>query len=163
VTMIDTSSRSRVEVRRIEVLEPDAVSLLLEESEMEGFRFVRRLVNEYASGANQFDAPGEALLGAYSLDLIGVCGLNRDPYLDDPSVGRVRRLYVSPRCRHRGVGRSLVGAVIREAGRQYRVLVLRSDAPEACAFYRALGFSAGPRLEHATHYLDLTEAERGLN
>ena len=26
--------------------------------------------------------------------LVGVCGLNVDPYLDDPSVGRVRHLYV---------------------------------------------------------------------
>ena len=145
------------------MLEPDAVSPLLQESELEGFRFVRRLVNEYASGANQFDAPGEALLGAYRPELIGVCGLNGDPYTDDPTVGRVRRLYVSPRCRHRGVGRSLVEAVIREAERHYRVLVLKADAPEACAFYRALGFSPGPLLEHATHYLDLTEAEGGVN
>ncbi len=161
--MIDTGNVARVEVRRIEVLEPNAASRPLEESELEGLRFVRRLVDEYASGANRFAAPGEALLGAYRPELIGVCGLNRDPYTDDPSIGRVRRLYVSPRCRRRGVGRALVDAIIREAGRHYRVLVLRADGPAACAFYRALDFSAGPRFEHATHYLDQTEAEGGLN
>src|SRR5215510_16264793 len=53
---------------------------LLAESEREGSRFVRRIVDEWAAGTNRFDRPGEALFTARLGDRrIGVCGLNVDP------------------------------------------------------------------------------------
>lgn len=150
-------------VRGIKLLEPGKMSGLLQESESEGFGFIRRLVDDYVSGANRFAASGEALYGAYYPGLVGICGLNRDPYLSDPNVGRVRHLYVLRSYRRAGVGRSLVGTVIADARSHFRLLVLRTTNPEADKFYRALGFSAEPRLEQATHYLDLSGAdgERG--
>ncbi len=43
-------------VRAIKLLEPGEMSGLLQESESEGFGFVRRLVDDYATGVNRFDA-----------------------------------------------------------------------------------------------------------
>ncbi len=146
-------------VRGIKLLEPGEMSDLLQESESEGFGFIRRLVDDYASGVNRFDDPAEALYGAYYPRLVGTCGLNRDPYLSDPNVGRVRHVYVLPSYRRAGVGRSLVATLIADAQSHFRLLVLRTTNPEADRFYRALGFSAEPRFEQATHYLDLSRAD----
>src|SRR5262245_21325780 len=93
------------------------------ESLREGFRFVERLCNEWVSGANRFAGPGEALFLALDDDhVVGVCGLNRDPYTGDPSIGRVRSLYVAPTHRHHGVGRALLKTVITYARSNFRVL-----------------------------------------
>lgn len=143
---------------RIESLRFDEIDDLLRESEAEGFRFVRRLVEEYRTGENRFDKSGEALFGLYHHGrLVGVCGLNRDPFLDDPPAGRVRRLYVPPSWRGKGLGRRLVEAVVGEARRHFRLLVLRTDTEAGAAFYRALGFQTEPRVPGATHHLPLTE------
>ena len=57
-----------------------------------GFRFLTRLINEWHSGANRFDAPGECLMAAYlNQQLIGIGGLSVDPYADN-NVARLRRV-----------------------------------------------------------------------
>ena len=40
---------------------PDDIGLLADAAEKEGFRVVRRLMNEWSSGGNRFDRPGETL------------------------------------------------------------------------------------------------------
>jgi GNAT superfamily N-acetyltransferase len=130
---------------------------LLVESRQQGFDFVDRLVANYQSGANRFDRPGEKLFAAYdSGRLIGVGGLNRDPYLTDGDTGRVRHLYVLDRCRRQGVGAALMARIISEARLSFRRLTLRTFTAEADRFYRALGFLTEPEIEGATHYLDLS-------
>lgn len=129
---------------------------LVEESEREGFRFLRRLHDDYRDGSNRFDQPGEGLFAAWLSDRpVGVCGLNRDPYVPDGRTGRVRRLYVHPSVRQLGVGRSLVTAVIAKARETYPIIRLRTKNPAADAFYRRLGFSP-VESEAATHVLRLT-------
>ncbi|WP_235918096.1 GNAT family N-acetyltransferase [Paenibacillus lutrae] len=47
----------------------------------EGFRHLTRLVEDYHAGANRFDQTGEALfLCRLENKIVGICGLNRDPY-----------------------------------------------------------------------------------
>jgi hypothetical protein len=66
---------------------------LIAESEL---RFVRRLADDWVSVANRFDRPGEALFVArLPGQVVGVRGLNVDPYTAEPGVGRVRHLYVA--------------------------------------------------------------------
>ncbi len=43
---------------------PEGLAALLADDERAETRFVRRLVDEWASGANRFDRPGEVLFGA---------------------------------------------------------------------------------------------------
>lgn len=121
-----------------------------------GIDFVRRLFEDWMSGANRFDQPGEALLGAWQGDrLVGVGGLNRDPYAADEGVGRLRHVYVLASHRRLGIGETLVRRLLREAEGHFRVVRLRAVSPEAAAFYRVLGFSdcAEPA---ATHVIPVT-------
>ena len=75
-------------IARVTDLSRDRLAVLLAESEASGYRFVRRLVNEWERGVNRFTRPGEALFAAESGgQVVGVCGLNIDPYLEDPRVG----------------------------------------------------------------------------
>lgn len=77
---------------------------LLRESCAEGFDHVRRLIAHWEDGSNRFERLGEKLFGAFHEDaLIGVGGLNIDPYAGDPAIGRVRHLYVLPNHRRHGV------------------------------------------------------------
>jgi GNAT superfamily N-acetyltransferase len=137
--------------------EPDAeLGALVAESEQAGLRFVRRLVEEWASGANRFDRPGEALFGAW-VDgrLVGVCGLNADPYAAEARVGRVRHLYVLSAFRRSGVGQRLIAEVIRAARGPFDTLRLRTDNAGAARLYEALGFRRTTPATHCTHVMDL--------
>ena len=90
-------AEAEVFVTELRNLNVDYLYPLVLESENEKFRFVRRLYDEYAGGANRFDRDGEALFVAHHLDqIVGICGLNQDPYSQFGNVGRVRRLYVHP-------------------------------------------------------------------
>lgn len=146
-------------VDRIRELPPDGLADLVAESERFGFRFLRRLLDEWTAGVNRFDRPGEALFAA-SIDgrVVGVCGLNADPYGAGPRVGRVRRLYVLSAHRRGGVGRRLVAEVVAAARGTFDRLHLRTDNPEAARFYERLGFRPCANLEDCTHVLDLTPA-----
>jgi hypothetical protein len=65
-------------------------SALVDESLLDGYRHVKRLADDYSSGSNLFDQPGEALFAAFLQDkLAGVGGLNQDPYAEGHNVGRV--------------------------------------------------------------------------
>jgi N-acetylglutamate synthase-like GNAT family acetyltransferase len=130
----------------------DTAELLIE-SEKEGFRNIHRLVNEYNEGINRFQHEDEALFGCrVGHRVIGICGLNRDPY-SDGSIGRLRRLYVLKEFRHHGAGRRLVEAVIHKASSHYSKLVLRTDNPKAADFYKKLGFKEVKGDVRITHEL----------
>jgi GNAT superfamily N-acetyltransferase len=123
----------------------------------EGYAFVQQLVDEYQSGTNRFDGQGGVLLGGYvEHELIAVGGVQRDPYLNDPAVGRVRHVYVQPTYRRLGVGRLLMGALIEHARNHFEILTLRTPTTHGDAFYTTLGFSREPRFAEATHWMSLT-------
>lgn len=145
-----------VRVERLRALPADRLAPLIVESEPAGLRFVGRLVQEWESGRNCFDRPGEALFGA-RLDrlLVGVCGLNVDPYASDPRVGRVRHLYVLTAHRRLGVGGKLVGAVVAAAHGRFAALRLSTASPEAARLYESLGFRRHAGDAHCTHLMEL--------
>lgn len=131
---------------------PEDIALLLGESLAEGHNLVERLVDEWDDGSNRFDRPGEiAVQARLGAKLVGVGGLNRDPYLDDPMVGRIRHLYVLPDARRRGVGRVLVLALLDEARTHFCRVRLRTSQPEASLLYGALGFEESGGEPDATH------------
>jgi GNAT superfamily N-acetyltransferase len=139
-------------------LEPESINHLAEESLSQGFRFVERLIQDYRQGLNCFDRSGEILLTASVQGaVVGIGGLNRDPYFNDSKIGRLRHLYVKSVWRRHGVGRLLVTQLIREANQHYQLLTLRTDTPDANEFYQKLGFKTDPSWEHTTHHLQLSE------
>ena len=125
---------------------------LLEASEQEGFRFLRRLINDWQSGANRFDAQGEMLIACTENDkTIAVGGLNLDPYSDDPQIGRIRHVYVDHDHRRRGIGRCLVDKLIAHARNNFRAVRLRTNTPSGDQFYQSLGFSLLTNHTTVTH------------
>jgi GNAT superfamily N-acetyltransferase len=113
-------------------------------------------VDEWTGRTNRFDRPGEALFGAWAGGrLVGVCGLNVDPYAGDDRVGRVRHLCVLTPFRRHGVGRQLVARVIAAAAGRFDTLRLRTNDEAAAGLYVAAGFRAHPGATDATHVLAL--------
>jgi GNAT superfamily N-acetyltransferase len=148
---------SEFSVIRLHDLPPDRLAGLVAESERDGLAFLRRLVAEWESGDNRFDRPGEALFAAVGDGrVVGVCGLNTDPYLTTGRVGRVRHLYVAAECRRRGIGTKLVAAVMLAAQGAFDRLRLRTESESAARFYQSLGFQPCAGEPACTHVLELT-------
>ena len=148
-------SSGRIHIERLTEASPRLFDALVAESESAGYRFVRRLADDWASGANRFDRAGEVLFAAW-MDgrLIGACGLNVDPYTPAPGVGRVRHLYVLTDYRRSGVGRKLVEQVLGAARGRFDRLRLSTQNPAAAQLYERLGFERRTAADH-THLLEL--------
>ena len=59
----------------------DTLQAMRKESLCEGFDFIDRLCKEWALGNNRFELPGEAFfIVTANGQVVGVCGLNQDPY-----------------------------------------------------------------------------------
>lgn len=118
---------------------PDDIDQLVAVSEAEGMRMVRRFAEEWRSGHHRFCGPGERIFAA-TLEgrTVAIGGLSRDPFVDDETVGRVRRMYVHPDHRGQGMGSSLLDRIVRASG--FARLRIRTDQPNAAAFYEARGF-----------------------
>jgi GNAT superfamily N-acetyltransferase len=151
-----TDSSTDLSIRILDPLPAAAVEVLADESTREGFRFVRRLLDEHGAGEVRFDGPGEVLLGVYDgADLIAIGGVTRDPYGDDPSVGRVRHVYVRVSHRRGGIGARLIAALEERARVHFAALVLRTDTEAAARFYEALGYVPLAPGGTATHRREL--------
>lgn len=147
-----------VNIRRISDLLTIHLEGLVEESESEGFRFLRRLLDDWNSGENRFSQPGEALFVADCVgQIVAVGGLNIDPYADDPTVGRVRRFYVSANFRHKKIGKRLIEEIICLARKHFTVLRLYTNSQVASQFYVAVGFVEYNKPPDCTHILQIQE------
>ena len=138
------------ELKRLDPESPE-FQALVEESRLEGFWMLVRLLDGWRDGSNRFRRRGEFMLAAWRDDILaGVGGLNVDPYVQGRREGRVRHVYVSAAHRRRGVGRLLLQAIIERARLNFPVLNLRAPE-EAHPFYEALGFRRVEGEEFITH------------
>ncbi|WP_408596533.1 GNAT family N-acetyltransferase [Pseudomonas sp. PLMAX] len=141
------------EIHQITHLPPKILALEKEAVE-EGFRFITRLIDEWHSGTNRFDAPGECLMVAcLNQQLIGVGGLSNDPYAET-NTARLRRVYVAAASRGHHVGQALVKALLTHAALRFRSVHLSTDTPEGDAFYLHCGFIRTD-IPHTTHAMQL--------
>ncbi|MBD8599739.1 GNAT family N-acetyltransferase [Pseudomonas sp. CFBP 8772] len=146
---------SQVDIQLVTHL-PTQIRALEKKAVREGFRFLTRLIDEWNSGANRFDAPGECLMAAYrNQQLIGIGGLSVDPYTRE-NMARLRRVYVSASSRGHHVGRMLVTALVADAAMRFQSVCLFTDTAEGDAFYLRCGFM---RIDddHATHVMFLND------
>jgi GNAT superfamily N-acetyltransferase len=117
------------------------IKSLVDESKQEGYLFVQRTIEDWNNGANRFSETAEGLWGLFSgMELIGIGGLNRDPYVEDVGTGRVRHLYIRQTYRRKGCATLLMNMIIERARLHFRVLRLFTVNPVAAAFYEQLGF-----------------------
>ena len=132
---------------------------LQQEAREEGYEFVDRTVREWSTGQNRFDGPGELLCGIFAGDeLIAIGGLTRDTFLDDPKVGRLRRIYVRAAWRNLGLGKQMVKYLLAEARSSFHAVRLRAENERAARLYEGLGFR--PLVDwEATHMLPFDDAD----
>jgi GNAT superfamily N-acetyltransferase len=112
------------------------------EAKRDGYDFIDTLVDEWTSGANRFEAPGEVLCG--HLDhgqLVAVGGLTIDPFTTELQTGRIRRVYVRSAWRNQGIGRALVSTLVEEARKSFRHVRLRAENENAARLYESMGFT----------------------
>lgn len=134
---------------------PPTFNELEDESTSQGFALLARLRSEWDNRVNRFDRDGEILLGAYRGErLVGIGGLNRDPYLADGVTGRIRHLYVLEAERRAGIGRALVERLLQHAVTHFDVVRLWTD--HAQSFYESLGFQPVD-VPKATHMLRIRD------
>jgi GNAT superfamily N-acetyltransferase len=139
-------------IQKIELPIPGMESLQ-SEALAEGFGFIQTLVEQWASAENRFDAPGEILCGHLDQGLLVAVGaLNIDPFAGDNEIGRIRKIYVRPAWRNKGVGRALVTTLVEEARKSFRAVRLRADNMNAARLYEKIGF-APIESPDATHML----------
>jgi GNAT superfamily N-acetyltransferase len=129
-----------IAIRKIELPIP-GIERLQQEACDEGYDFIETLVEQWASGTNRFDAPGEALFGCLDQgQLVAVGGLNCDPFAGRPDMGRVRRVYVRSAWRNRGIGRALVATLVDHARTYFSCVRLRAENALAARLYESMGF-----------------------
>ncbi|MDP1442176.1 GNAT family N-acetyltransferase [Priestia megaterium] len=145
------------ELKRVkDLLNIDLTNLIIE-SKKEGFLFLERLINDYKNGTNIFSKPGEFLYGVFNQEgsVIAIGGINKDPFSPNERIGRLRRFYVSRDYRRKGVGRSLVTRILKDASEHYEIIVLYTDTEHANKFYTSLGFIKDNSVSKSTHSLNL--------
>lgn len=118
-----------------------ALDPLAAQAEREGIRNVRALVEGWRDGSLRFDGPGERLLAAVAgTEVVGVGGLTACPHV--PGALRVRRFYVAPGWRRRGVARTLARPLLDGAWTHTDLVTCNARASAAAPlFWESLGFT----------------------
>lgn len=151
-----SSSHAEVTIRQVSEPIFSHLANLVEESESEGFRFLRKLVDDWTSGENRFTQQGEALfIAECDGQIVAVGGLNIDPYANAPTVGRVRRFYVAARFRRQKLGARMIEVIVDLAKQHFTTLRLYTNSEEAARFYLAVGFSSHYGCSECTHILQI--------
>jgi GNAT superfamily N-acetyltransferase len=131
---------------RVHQIDMLAWAPLLAASEAEGRRMLRRLLDEWRSGANRYDRPGESLWAWRDVQglVIAVGGLNVEPAPGRPGTARMRRFYVHPAWRARGLAHRLVQAVLASAQGHFERLHVNCESAESAQFWQRCGFVPAP-------------------
>lgn len=119
---------------------PDGLLGLAEEAEREGIRVLSAVVGQWVDGTLRFDAPGEAILAATSVDgVVGIGALSVCPHV--AGALRVRRFYVAPSWRRRGVARALATELIANGFGRVDTITCNAQASLAAPpFWESMGF-----------------------
>ena len=121
-----------------------ARELFLEYADSLGFSLCfQRFDQELAALPGEYAPPdGRLLIAEYRGQLAGCVALHKL----EPEICEMKRLYLRPQLRGRGVGRAIAETVIAEARligyRKMRLDTVEPVMPNAVAMYRRLGFVA---------------------
>jgi GNAT superfamily N-acetyltransferase len=145
------ADRVTIVIQRVLTGLPAGFAILRDESRAEGHTHMDWLATDWDTGANRFNAAGEALLSAFvGGTLAGIGGITVDSA--DPAVLRMRRFYVRLVFRRHGVGRRLADALVTKARRATNCVVLNAQTEQASRFWEAQGFVPDAHNGH-THIL----------
>jgi GNAT superfamily N-acetyltransferase len=131
---------ARVEIRREDILSSVAQRLIMALNDELSERYPEPGANHFRLDAEEVADGRGAFFVAYLAETPLGCGAVR---LVDASVAEVKRMYVAPSARGRGVGRQILNAieaVARKLGASRLVLETGTRQPEAIALYSRAGF-----------------------
>jgi GNAT superfamily N-acetyltransferase len=112
-------------------------------AEAEGYRHMTRLEVDFISGVQRFEHEDEALLAAFlDGELVGIGGLTREPGAPLGAALRMRRLYVLPGARGRGIATMITSALLNEALSSVRLVTVHAGSSDAARFWEARGYAA---------------------
>ncbi|WP_374472789.1 GNAT family N-acetyltransferase [Phenylobacterium sp.] len=118
---------------------PEGFAALRAAADAEGFNALRRLEAEWAATPALY----ACLLAAPSPEgLLAIGGLTAEPEPQHEPAMRIRRPYVHPDARRRGIGRTLVNALVQEALDSVWLVTVNARNTLAPAFWTSLGFRA---------------------
>lgn len=141
-----------INIQRVEAVPFAGFEALRLESEQEGYRFLLRLEEEWANAKNRFSLKGEGLFRiTYEEELIGIGGITHDPYVLENNFGRLRRFYIKPNWRRKGIGQLLLEYILLESSLRFKEVSLRTDTNSASQFYEKNGFIRVKGKVHQTH------------
>jgi GNAT superfamily N-acetyltransferase len=129
---------------------PDGFDDVLVEARQNGHVFIERFHSRWREGEERYVGKNEGIFVAF-LDghFVGMAAMGVDPYAKDPTVGRLRHVFVLKSARRKGIAEALVRACLAQ-GRGFDRIRLRSRNPDASRLYERLGF--GPiEAKDATH------------
>lgn len=132
---------------------PEGFNALMLDAEEHGHTFLSKMKAEWNSGKNRFSQQREALfsLKEEGGQIIGIGGLNIDPYANNPAVGRLRHVYIFAKYQRSGYGKLLVQKIIEQAHLSFELLRLRTRNPYAIKLYKSLGFEEDTSINDPTH------------
>jgi putative acetyltransferase len=134
-----------VDIRREELTSDTALALITALNAELRARYPEDGVNYFRLDPDDVRTGHGAFLVAWSADLAMGCGAVR---LIDPHTAEIKRMYVRPEMRGRGVARHVLDALEREAktlGATRLLLETGTRQPEAIALYTKAGFTpTGP-------------------
>lgn len=163
--MNDKSVVCKIIVQKINDDNISSINQLAIAARAEGFNFVRRTIDEWQNGVNKFSKSGEILWGVFNNEIcVAIGGVNIDPYANDPSIGRVRHLYVSQRLRRAGIAKILLKKIINRSRKYFNVLRLSAYRPgaeniPASRLYESIGFIKSEK-NNQTHILNLDKIKQ---
>jgi GNAT superfamily N-acetyltransferase len=132
-------------VRIVDAL-PEHFEILRLSAFDEGWHHLHRLVEEWSSGATHYDADGEALLTAFDDGVIAAVGaVCIEPKSVDGPARRLRRFYVAPQFRRRGIGRTLATALMQQGWAAAPLLTVHAPKQDSIRFWESLGFQPDDR------------------
>lgn len=141
------------EIRLLRDRLPEEIADLASEARREGHLHITRLIDEWSAGDIRFERDGERLLGAYVDEVLaGIGGMTVETAIS--GALRMRRFYVRPEMRGRGIGRMLALALLDYACSFCTIVTVHAGNDGAAKFWESLGFQPNGRDGH-THRLDL--------
>lgn len=142
-----------IDIRTFRDRLPQEIADLESEARREGYLHITRLIDEWSIGAVKFDRDGERLLGAYADgEFAGIGGMTAETAMS--GALRMRRFYIRPAMRGRGIGRMLALALLDHARSCCGIVTLHAGNDGAVRFWESLGFQPHRRDGH-THVLAL--------
>lgn len=138
---------------------PENFDILSAEASKDGHHFLEKMKLDWETGKNQFSRNGEVYYGVFEVsnhnEVIAMGGVNIDPYVDDPTVGRLRHIYVAKKYQRTGAGKFLLRALLSHSRKHFNTVRLRTHNTDAVRFYKTFGFEENLQPNDTAHiYLE---------